>query len=80
MAKDNGPTDDEIRQLIKESRSIFEEDRERATYRSLHEKYGKETEDPSTKDGAPPKKEEEGGKEGKPKSRSLWWGELEDSE
>ena len=80
-------TDDEVEAEIKRAVQIVSEDRERATYASLHEKYGKSgSGDPSGSgddpngDGKDPKKGE-----GDPepdldagKRRSLWWGEVSD--
>jgi hypothetical protein len=70
-------TDEEVQAEIAEAVRIVNEDRERATYKSLHERYGKESTDPP---GTPPKKEEGDPKpEGdKKKSRSLYWGEGSD--
>ena len=78
-------TDEEVQEEIKNAVKIVQEDRERADYARLHERYGKAPEgdsgsgDSSNGDGkkAPPTKEgeteppvESGGK------RSLWWGDA----
>lgn len=81
-------TDEEVQAEIKNAVRIVTEDRERASYAQLHEKYGKEASgDPSGSDGGsngdgktPPKKEgeTESDLEGSGKKRSLWWGEMSD--
>jgi hypothetical protein len=69
-------TDDEVQAEIREAVRIVNEDRERATYKSLHERYGKESTDPP---GTPPKKEGDADPpEGNKKSKSLYWGEGHD--
>jgi hypothetical protein len=80
-------TDEEVQAEIQAAVKIVAEDREKAEYARLHERYGKAPEGDggsgSSGDGdgskAPPKKEGEpepnldGGKK-----RSLWWGEVND--
>jgi hypothetical protein len=60
-------TDDEIRAMIADSRRIVEEDREKATYTTLHEKYGVKA-DPK----APPPKQDDPPPDDKPKRKPLW--------
>ena len=69
-------TDEEVQAEIKEAVRIVNEDRERATYAQLHERYGeKPKSDP--KDGPPPPKNDDPTPTEK-KRRSLWWGDRLD--
>jgi hypothetical protein len=70
-------SDDEISAEIKRCHDIVREDRERAQYTTLHERFGKTETDTETEGKPPPAKET--GPEGdpKPKKRSIWWGETE---
>ena len=71
-------TDEEVRAEIAEAVRIVREDQEKATYKSLHEKYGEKAEPPDGKKGGkePPPPKEDGGEPDKPKGkRSLWWGD-----
>jgi hypothetical protein len=72
--------DDEVKAEIADAVRIVHEDREKQTYNSLHEKYGRTPEsDPQDgKNGPPPKKDAPEGDTPK-KRRSLYWGE-EDAE
>jgi len=80
-------TDEEVQAEIREAVKIVSEDRERARYAQLHEKYGKGSGDGSgdsdsgnNGDGkTPPKKdgEPEPDLDGGGKRKSLWWGEVD---
>ena len=75
MADKKEWTDDEVKAEIAAAIKIVNEDRERASYKSLHEKYGGE---PPKPDGekTPPKidkPEGEGGKEPE-KTKRIFWG------
>lgn len=80
-------TDEEVSAEIKEAVRIVNEDRERASYAQLHEKYGKSASDDSGGSGdssngdgkAPPKKEGEAEPDLAKGKRSLWWGEMSDA-
>lgn len=71
-------TDEEIQQEIRDAVAIVQEDRERADYTRLHERFGqsKEPTDPNAPKPPPAKDPQD-----KPKPtgrRSIWWGEIED--
>lgn len=73
-------TDEDVQTEIREAVRIVHEDRERATYRQLHEKYGQDnggTPDPKDGKNPPPPKEEPTEPE-KKKRRSLYWGDRLD--
>jgi hypothetical protein len=72
-------TDEEIAAEIKRCHDIVREDKDRASYTTLHERFGKTETDTEeqTEGGPPPKKNTK--EEGIPKKkRSIWWGELSD--
>jgi hypothetical protein len=80
-------TDEEVQAEIRAAVQMVAEDRERARYASLHEKYGQQTDpgssgnggDPPGDDKTPPKKDEDPEPDlGNGKKRSLWWGEISD--
>jgi hypothetical protein len=76
MAKDW--TDEEVRALISDSVRIVHEDRERTTYKSLHEKYGtKEEPAPEEpKEGDPPPAKDPKKSAAEKTPRKLWrWSE-----
>jgi hypothetical protein len=76
-------TDDEVKAEIREAVRIVTEDREKATYATLHEKYGnKDAPNPDdSKDGdkskSPPRKEgePEPDLDRSKQKRSLFWGD-----
>jgi hypothetical protein len=66
-------TDEEIRALIADSRKIVEEDREKAAYATLHEKYGAKPDPKDPKDPkGPPPRQDEPPPDDKPKRKPLW--------
>lgn len=65
-------TDDEIKAAIKEAVDIVHEDRERAQYATLHERFGEKPPEGDGKNPPPPKKEEEPPPD-PPATRSIWW-------
>lgn len=74
-------TDEEVQAEIREAVRIVNEDRERATYKQLHERYGqKDGSKDKPEDGKqPPPPKDDGGEPPAKKRRSLWWGDrLED--
>lgn len=71
-------TDEEVRALISDSVRIVHEDRERTTYKSLHEKYGTKEEPPEgePKEGDPPPAKELKKSAAQKEPRKLWhWSE-----
>ena len=76
-------TDDEVKAEIREAVKIVNEDRERATYAQLHERYGKKDDDNSSDSGngdgskTPPRKEgdPESDLDKSEQKRSLFWGD-----
>lgn len=66
-------TDEEVQKLISESVNIVREDRERASYKTLHEKYGNAEPPAEPGEGDPPPPKPEPNEP--PKKRSIWWGE-----
>lgn len=80
-------TDEEVQQEIKDAVRIVNEDREKASYAQLHEKYGKPASDDSggsdggsgSDDKTPPKKEGETDPDLGKSKKSLWWGEMSDA-
>ena len=77
MAKDW--TEEEIRGLISDSVRIVHEDRERSTYKSLHEKYGEKQEtapEAEPKEGDPPPAKDPKKSAAQKEPRKLWhWSE-----
>jgi hypothetical protein len=72
-------TDDEIKAEIKRCHDIVREDRERASYTSLHEKYGKPAYEGQTEvEGGPPPRKDPPEKSEPKKKRSIWFGEIDD--
>lgn len=69
-------TDDDVKAEIREAVRIVHEDRQRATYAELHERFGDKPRDPD--DPKPPPKEPTLD-DVKPK-RSIWWGETSDDD
>lgn len=65
-------TDDEVQAAIREAVRIVHEDRERATYKSLHERYGQ---DGKTDDKTPPPPNNDDNQPPEPpkKKRTIWW-------
>lgn len=79
-------TDEEVQKEIRDAVAIVAQDRERAQYLALHERYGSKDDSgkgdppkdgptpPPAKDGDPPPEPTE-------KKKSLWWGDaLEDGD
>lgn len=77
MAKDW--TDEEVRAMIADSVRIVHEDRERTTYKSLHEKYGTKQEpaqETEPKEGDPPPAKDAKKSAADKAPRKLWhWSE-----
>jgi len=75
MAKGREWTDDEVKAEIAAAVRIVAEDRERAEYTRLHEKYKPDPDTDPAGNGKtpPPKKDGDDGEPPKPK-RGLWWG------
>lgn len=72
-------TDEEVTAEIREAVRIVNEDRERATYAQLHERYGQKPPpegDPKDGKNTPPPKTD--GTEPPKKRRSIWWGDRLD--
>lgn len=75
-------TDDEIAAEIAKNVKIVAEDRERADYTRLHEKYKQTPENTPPGDGKAPPPPKADGSPGDPPAgppkpkRSLWWGEA----
>lgn len=76
-------TDEEVQAEIRAAVAIVTEDRERAQYAALHERFGKDPakDDPAkdpAKDGPtpPPAKDGDPEPEPTPVKRSLWWGDA----
>lgn len=78
MANKKEWTDEEVQAEIREAVRIVAEDREKETYAGLHSKYGpKEGDADPGKVPPPPKEKTEDGE--KPKRKSMWWGETDES-
>lgn len=74
-------TDEEVQAEIREAVRIVHEDRERATYQQLHERYGQKpppSGDPKDDKTPPPPKKD--GEEPPKKRRSIYWGERLEEE
>jgi len=71
-------TDEEVQALISDSVKIVAEDRERAQYQALHERFGAKPEDSKDDGKTPPPKKDDKPEDPKPKKKSLWWGETDD--
>lgn len=71
-------TDEDVQTAISEAVRIVSEDRDKATYAALHERFGGSGEPPKESGGAPPAKEPADPAEPK-KGKSLWWGDVEDA-
>jgi hypothetical protein len=75
-------TDEEVQAEIKAAVAIVNEDRERATYQTLHERFGTNN-DPGNDSGnggppAPPKKDADADPEPTAPKKGLWWGDVEE--
>ena len=71
-------TDEDIQNEIKEAVRIVSEDRDRVRYNELHSRFGNaEPPKPGSGEAPPPKTEDADPAEAK-KSKSLWWGEVEE--
>jgi hypothetical protein len=75
-------TDEEVQAEIREAVRIVHEDRERATYQQLHERFGqKPSPSGDPKDGKNPPPPKDGGDQPPTQKRkSLWWGERLEGE
>jgi hypothetical protein len=75
MADKKEWTDEEVRAEIAAAVKIVAEDRERAQYKSLHERFGEKAAPPEG-EKTPPKKETPEGESGKApeKTKRIFWG------
>lgn len=69
-------TDEEVQAEIREAVRIVQEDKDRAAYKQLHERFGQaptEPDNPKDNPGVPPQKDNNG-EPAKKGRKSLWWG------
>jgi len=79
MATKREWTDEEVQAEIAAAVKIVAEDKERAQYLALHERFGAKPDDSNQDPGkTPPPAKDDPKPDDKPKKRSLWWGETDE--